>query len=356
MKKTVFNFLLIVIFAPFLVQCASQTDVDELRYQLRIVNKKLEDMKSTTFGQLQKRQAASSGQLDQFELQMLELKSQLEETNHTNRKLREQNKELEQSIDTLASSEATKREELLEFFNQNQLTKEKELNALNEKLRIQHENVQAIQDARIRDAELRAQKAAKAAEAAKVRARTARATTIPQTGNKHILAEKKKVKFKVAETITAPQNVPQRKLSSDAAATTTPPATPPTTVVAKTSSSKNEMTEAQQLFDNGKFNKAFDSFEQIAINSSSKESVNARFMMGECLFKQKEYDKAIMQYQKIISQNSGHEKASVAMLRQGIAFEKLSDKETAKVIYKKILKQHGSSASAAEAQKRLDKL
>ncbi|MFW2366994.1 MAG: tetratricopeptide repeat protein, partial [Desulforhopalus sp.] len=71
---------------------------------------------------------------------------------------------------------------------------------------------------------------------------------------------------------------------------------------------------------------------------------------------EKEYDKAIMQYQKIISQHGNDAKAPQAMLKQGMAFEKLADKDTAKVIYKKLLKKHGSSPEAATARENLDKL
>jgi len=63
-----------------------------------------------------------------------------------------------------------------------------------------------------------------------------------------------------------------------------------------------------------------------------------------------------MQYQNIISQHSDNAKSSEAMLKQGMAFEKLADKDTAKVIYKKLIKKHGSSAEATEAQERLNKL
>ena len=98
MKKTLLNFFLLASVTPFLIQCAAQTDVDDLRYQLRIVNKKLEDLKADTVDQLQKRQAAASGQVDQVELDILQLKSQLEETNHLNQRLKEQNKELEATI------------------------------------------------------------------------------------------------------------------------------------------------------------------------------------------------------------------------------------------------------------------
>ncbi len=159
MKKTILNFLLIFALSPLLIQCASQSDLEDLRYQLRIVNKKLEDMKSTTFGQLQKRQAASAGQMDELGLEVLELKSQLEETGHSNRRLKEHNKELQQSIEAIATTEASKREELLHQFQEGQKTKEEELRQLNEQFRVQNENVKAIQSARIRDAELKAQAA-----------------------------------------------------------------------------------------------------------------------------------------------------------------------------------------------------
>ena len=46
--------------SPLLSQCATRADLEQVRYQLRIVNKKLEDMKATTVDQLQKRQALAS--------------------------------------------------------------------------------------------------------------------------------------------------------------------------------------------------------------------------------------------------------------------------------------------------------
>jgi len=355
MKKTFLNFLLIAAFTPFLIQCASQTDVDDLRYQLRIVNKKLEDMKSTTFGQLQKRQAASAGQMDQIELKVLELKSQLEETGHMNRRLSEQNKELNQSIETIAVTEASKRKELFRQFEEGEKTKETELRDLNEQLRVQNQNLKAIQEARIRDAELKAAAAKRAAEAAKAKARNAQSATLTRSTAGHIRADKKKIKLAISPTAatTNPVQTKQKVSAAPKNALSNQGGSP---AVSKKDSSANKMTQAQGLFEKKKLNEAFELFEQIATNPSSSDSVNARYMMGECLFNQKEYDKAIMQYQKIISQHSGDKKAPTAMLRQGIAFEKLSDKETARVIYKKIIKQHGASSEAEKAKTRLSKL
>lgn len=167
MKKSFTHFLVIAAIVPFLVQCASQNDVDELRYQLRIVNKKVEDMKTTT-APLQKHQAAASGQMDQFEKEILELKGQLEETHHINQRLKEQNKEMADSIANIGQAEAAKREEALRNFETVQREKEVKLAAeLKEKLNQQQESVKAIQEARLKEAERKAKETALMAELAK---------------------------------------------------------------------------------------------------------------------------------------------------------------------------------------------
>ena len=364
MKKTVLNFLLLASVAPFLVQCASQTDLDDLRYQLRIVNKKIEDMKSTTVGQIQKRQAAASGQVDMVEQDIREMKSQLEETYQLNQRLKEQNKELEASISSVAQTEAAKREEALKNFEDSQREKEARLTeALNEKLRLQQESVKAIQEARIKEAERRAKDAALAAQLAKTRAKSAN-TDLQSSGSRsHIRLDQKKIKLSAAEQTTATpepkiQLANQKVKQTEPVVQTTVEKAPAShvanTIVGETS--LDNFKKAQKLYENNKFKEALQLFEQEAGNASSANSVDARFMMGECLFNQKEYDKAIMQYQNIISQHSDHPKSPAAMLKQGMAFEKLADKDTAKVIYKKLLKKYSSSPEAASAQEKLSKL
>ncbi len=357
MKKTVLNFLLIATITPFLVQCASQTEIEDLRYQLRIVNKKLEDMKSTTVGDLQKRQAAASGHVDQVEQDVLKLKSQLEETYYINQKLREQNKELEASISNVAIEEAAKRDEALRRLEQMQLEKEAKLAIeLNAKLRMQQESVKAIQEARIKDAERRAQEAALAAELAKTRSKAVNADLQSTTSVKKIRAGKKKVKNSVVappkksvQTVSKKSQQPSPQKPSDAQKSAAPP-------VIATEEPADDMKEARRLYAKNDYSGALQLFEQVAANQSASNAVDARFMMGECLYNEKQYDKAIMQYQKIISQHSTNTNAPSAMLKQGMAFEKLADKDTAKVIYKKLLKKHPSSSEAATAQEKLDKL
>ena len=74
MKKSVLKIALLLSAATFLVSCASQKDIEDLRYQLRIVNKKISDMKADTVDPLQKRQAAASGQMDLLEQDLMQLK------------------------------------------------------------------------------------------------------------------------------------------------------------------------------------------------------------------------------------------------------------------------------------------
>ncbi len=338
MKKSIYTFIIIILILPFLIQCASQTDVDAISYQLRIVNKKLEDMKSNQVGQLQKRQAAASGQMDQLENELLNVKSQLEETYYLNQRLREQNKELENSISNIAQAEATKREEALRRFEELQKEKETQLAELNKKIIRQQKNVQAIQRARLKDAERRSREAAITAKLAKNKARSVSRSLRSGTNSKHIHVKKKKIK-----------NKPNKK--NNPTTTTTPPST-----TVDNPASNSTMAKAQRLYDKHQFSKALTLFKQIADNPTATNSVDARYMMGECFFQKKAYDKAIMHYQKIISQHPGSSKAPAAMLSQGKAFQKLADKETARVIYRKLLKKHGNSPEAAIAAKKLEKL
>ena len=357
---------------PFLVQCASQSDITDLRKQLMIVNKKVEDMKSSTVDPLQKRQAAATGQMEQLEKEILELRNQLEDTSHLNQRLKEQNKDLQASISNVAQEEASKREEALRRLEELQRDKESQLADLNNKLNAQQESVKAIQEARLKDAERKSKEAALNAELAKKKTQSIKpgAPTEVKPGvqtedktSAHIQSEKKKTK-----TAPAPgQETTKTPPVSDAAATPEKPSQPaqetPTPAVASAASEKAESKQAdsnfkkaQKLYEKNSYAEALPLFEQVAADSSSGEGVDARYMMGECLFNQKEYDKAIMQYQKIISQHSGHGKAPAAMLKQGMAFEKLADKETAKVIYKKLLKKHANAPEAAKAQENLGKL
>ncbi len=346
MKKPTLTLLVALAVSPLLVQCASQDEVQQLNYQLRVVNKKLEDMKKETVGQMQKRQAASSSQLDQLQREILVLKEQLDETAHLNRTLKEQNKEFESSIKLYSEKSSFEREEMLKQAKEREKIKNQQMAELSRKLEVQQETVKALQASRVKEAERKARQAARAAEAAKRKARsieTGERFRIPQiyaTQKKRIISSSPVVATKNTRTVTETRstNKPTQKTSVT---------TKPSTI------SSDLFSKAHGQYKNGNYKTAYKNFEQyVENNRSGEKNIEARYMMGECLFWQKEYDQAILQYQKIISNYPRHSKAASALLRQGMAFEKLSDNETAKIIYKKISSSYSSSPEAKTAKQR----
>ncbi len=370
MKKSIRNLLAILLVSPLLVQCASQNEVRDLQYQLRIVNKKLEDMKANTVGMLQKRQADSSDQMGQLEEEVMTLKSQLEETNQLNNRLKEQNSELETAFNSYTQQEATKRDEVIHRLDQEQKDKEAKLTELSEKLKAQQESVKAIQEGRVREAERRAREAKLAAEKAKARTQAA-GSSLSASGSNIVKINATQQKKLVSSAIAAPeQQVTELSTAKTAvepeppvqeiAQNSQPPVTPPVASPETGASSPAKgggLAEAKNLYSSGKYQQAFTLYEQyVRDNAAGSEAIDARYMMGECLFQQKEFDQAILQYQKIIAQQAKHPKAASAMLRQAMAFEKLSDNETAKIIYQKILSSYASSPEATQAQEKLNKM
>jgi len=358
MKKPFANLLVLLTFTPFLIQCATQDEVRTLSYQLRAVNKKLEDMQANTVGDIQKKQANSSGQLTEMQQEILALKGELEATAVANRQLQEQNKELESSLQGIV--------------NQKTSENEAKISQLNEQLKQQQDSVTALHEARAQEAERKAKAAAEAAEAAKLKAKTA---ATPQ-GLVMIQAEQKKqikgntpapvkpetTAIQPTKASTPPAAKPAATVSVTPPAAETVPAAAAQAPKKEPEQPKNEpgeeiFTQAQKKYEGGDYQGAYETYESyVDQHGGGANAVQARYMMGESLYHQKEYDQAILQYQKIISGQPKHAKAPAALLKQAMAFEQLSDKDTAKIIYQKIINTYGSSPEAGQAKSKLSSL
>jgi TolA-binding protein len=327
MKKKYITSLILIGLMPFLTHCASQQDVQSLNYNVRSINKKLDDMKVNTVDQLQQRQAFSSGQVDQLQGDILKLKSQLEENAHMNRMLQEQYKELRQAVQNLSIQQDKKLASRLAEYDS--------------RIARQKESLTAMQLARVQDAERRSKAAKKAANEAMLRAQQATVAKSTPKGSAsiHLQPTSKKIHF---STKADPVNVVKAVAAS------------PSTVTVQ---AVDTYAQGMQSYRNAKYKEAFGLFEKnISQKGFNKATISSRYMMGECLFKQGEYDQAIIQYQQIISNFPGNPEAAKALLRQGESFEKLSDNETARIIYKKITASYGSSPEAITARKRIPSL
>ncbi len=341
MKKIPFTVLCAFVVSPLLVQCASQDDLKQIHYQLRMLNKKVADLESSTIDELQKRQANSVNQIDRLQQDLLELRSGLEETGHLNRRLNEQSKELETAFRNYTRQEEEKRLSEMQRLEQEISQKDLQLETLAEQLQAQQENLKAIQQARVEESKRKAAAAAKAAEEARRRATSAAASSgsIPT-----IRADKEK---KVLAPIEVETAAPAAKAESRRAEET------PTAAVRSPAASSGDSARAKSLFDQGKYREAYTVFEQLAQSSDTAKAVEARYMMGECLFALEEFDQAILDYQTIITNYPSSAKAPTAMYRQALAFEKLNDEDTAKILYKKLIASYKDSPEAAQAQEKL---
>ncbi len=87
-----------------------------------------------------------------------------------------------------------------------------------------------------------------------------------------------------------------------------------------------------------------------------KRVANAYFWIGECEYKLKRYEEAILEYQKVISKYQKSNKVPDSLLKQGIAFAKLGDNESAKIVLNKLIKKYPKSPQANVAKKQLTRL
>ncbi len=345
-KSALISLLLSFALLPLLVQCASQDELNQINYQLRMLNKKVVELEATTVDNLQKRQASSASQMDQLYREFLQFKSDLEETGHLNRRLTEQNKELENAFKSYARTEEEKRAAEMKRLEQEIVDKDRSIGNLADQLKLQQDNLKAIQDARVEEAKRKAEAAARAAADARAKAEAARSASSGVPAK--ISADKQKNVFTTAPSSPS-SPAPAVVETSRTAVAASPPAAP--------SPASSSGTAADDLFKKGDYREAYRAFEELTRNQgNSQVAINARYMMGECLFSLKEYDQAILDYQNIITNNPSSAKAPAAMLRQGMAFEKLNDSDTAKILYQKLIASYKESPEAAQAQQLINKM
>ena len=349
MKKPSKSLLCAIIIAPFLMQCASQDDLNLIHAQLRNMDKKLTELETGTVEELRKRQASNTAQIDQLDQELMALRGGLEETGHLNRRLKEQSKELETAFQRYAKQEEEKRLIEVQRLEQEIADKDQQLNQFSEQLQMQQENLQAIQQARVEEAKRKAAAAARAAEAARRKADAAN-SAVSSSSLTRIRADKRKKLISSGSAAASPS--PQPK---ETAATVATPATPaPTPSPASTPNGGDSLARGNSLFKQGKFREAYQQFENVAMTGTGADTIEAKYMMGEALFALQEYDQAILDYQAIITNHPSSAKAPSAMFKQAMAFEKLNDNDTAKILYKKLVATYKDSPEAQQAQQKIN--
>jgi tol-pal system protein YbgF len=149
-------------------------------------------------------------------------------------------------------------------------------------------------------------------------------------------------------------------LPEKSALTATPPSTlsPAPTPQGKKELAENELYEsAKQAFDKGEFETARDQFvDYLKRFPKAKNADNAQFWIGEIYYRDKWYEKAIMEYQKVIENFPDGNKVPAALLKQGLAFVSLNEKPNAKIILQEIIRKYPTSNEAKIAKEKLSAL
>ncbi len=114
---------------------------------------------------------------------------------------------------------------------------------------------------------------------------------------------------------------------------------------------------AYQTFKNGHYTKARETFQGfLATYPSGEYSDNAQFWIGECYFFEKKYEKAILEYEKVTKKFPSSNKVPYALLKQGLSFQKLGDKASAKLILQQVIKDYPNTSQARIARSKLQEL
>jgi tol-pal system protein YbgF len=111
---------------------------------------------------------------------------------------------------------------------------------------------------------------------------------------------------------------------------------------------------AYELFKEGKYEKSREAFENFLSKYPETEfSDNAQFWIGECYYFEKKYEKAIVEYEKVTKNFPEGNKAPYALLKQGLSFQKLGDKASAKLLLQQVIKDFPNTSQARIARSKL---
>ncbi len=83
-------------------------------------------------------------------------------------------------------------------------------------------------------------------------------------------------------------------------------------------------------------------------------SGNAQFWIGETYFVKKDYERAILEYEKVMAKYPEGDKIPAAMFKQALAFLELGDKTNARNLLRRVIERYPHSEQAEMAKKRLE--
>jgi tol-pal system protein YbgF len=122
----------------------------------------------------------------------------------------------------------------------------------------------------------------------------------------------------------------------------------------KVPSEEELYSKAKLAFDQGNMPQSRRGFEDLIQRyPNSSNADNAQFWIGETFFREKAYEKSILEYQKVIEKYPKGNKVPSALLKQGHAFLALGDKVNSRLIFEELIRKYPQSAEAKAASEKL---
>ena len=117
---------------------------------------------------------------------------------------------------------------------------------------------------------------------------------------------------------------------------------------------KQLYNDGRHAFDNGKMDKSRQIFlSLIKGHQKSEYADNAQFWIAESYYREKWYERAILEYQTVIEKYPKGNKVPAAKHKQGMAFLQIGDKANARIILNDLVKKHPNSSEAKIAAQKL---
>ena len=112
-----------------------------------------------------------------------------------------------------------------------------------------------------------------------------------------------------------------------------------------------------KTFKEGQYVKAREEFVKfLKQHPKTAYSDNAQFWIGETWYVEEKYERAIVEYEKVVKDYPSGDKVPYALLKQGMAFQKLGDKASARIVYNQIIKKYPNTNQARVAKAKLSEL
>ncbi len=114
---------------------------------------------------------------------------------------------------------------------------------------------------------------------------------------------------------------------------------------------------AYSSFKNGQYTKAREAFQDfLTAHPTGEYSDNAQFWIGECYFFEINYEKAILEYEKVTKKFPSSNKVPYALLKQGLCFQNLGDKVSARLLLQQVIKDYPNTNQARIARSKLQEI